>query len=358
MRIKPWIIIIFILFPACLFSYEPGFQLTTGISGSLGRLDEASWDSSASWDGGALFFWRTRLGDKSFFTLAYQLSGSLELETGEIDDSHYLLMTGKIPLKGGFLTLSQETQASLVADDSFNTRDFFPSWEIRYDFGGSPRAPSPFLVVSGRVNIPQDIQNRFIENTGLAGLKWAPSFRRSYEIQAGYGFSRWIDNETSRSDGSASGIPRTDHLLSAKATGSGLIGFYGDYEATVGGTLRLSNENRIVDAELEEDSEDRFTLDVSGRLGWAPIRRFSTSLTLGLQEDFYLSRQALTDQGALSGERLSLFLTQVELESQWRLGDRWDFFGNITGSKSFSNETVYAGENLSLSLWLELSLGG
>jgi hypothetical protein len=206
------------------------------------------------------------------------------------------------------------------------------------------------------VDLPQDVLSRVIDNSGFAGIKWAPSFRQSHEIQAGYGFSRWIDNETSRSDGSDSGIPRTDHLLSVKAASSGLLGFYGEYEGTVEGTLRLSNENRIVEAELEEDSEDRLTLDVSGRLGWAPVRRFSSSLSLSLQEDLYLSRQALTDQGALSGERLSLFLTQVALEAQWKLGDRWDFFGTMTGSKSFSNETVYAGENLSLSFWLELSL--
>lgn len=356
MKIKPWIAVFFLCFPVLLYPYEPSLQLSTGISGDLGRLDGGTWNTSAAWNGGGLFFWRTRLGEKSFFTLAYQLSGSLDLETRTADDNHYLLVTGRLPLGEGVLTLSQETQASLLADDTFNTRDFYPSWEARYDFGGNPRAPVPFVVYQGRFDAPQDIQNRLLENSGSAGIVWSPSFRQSHEIRADYSFSRWVANQISLPDGSESGTLRTDHSVSLKAETSGLIGFYGEYEATLEGSLRNSNENRLVGTELEENSEDRLSLGLSGIARWAPRRSFKTSLGLTVQEDFYLSRQALDDIGALSGEALSLFLAEVEGRVQWKLGEKWNLVGELTGSKSFSNEALYAGENLSLSFWVELAL--
>ena len=356
MKMKTGFILILFFSPFLLFSYEPGLQLSTGLSGSLGRLDGGPWNASAAWNGGGLFFWRTRLGDKSFFTLAYQLSGSLDLEAKKADDSHYLLVTGRVPLAEGFLSLTQETRASLVADDAFNTRDFYPSWEIQYDFPSSPKTPAPFLGYRGRFDATQDSADRLLENNILGGFKWSPSFRRSHEIQARYGFGRWIDNQTSLTDGSDSGIPRTDSLISVKAVTSGLLGFYGEYKGTLEGSLRLSNENRLAEGILEEGSEDRLTLGASGSLGWAPLRRFKTSLDINLQEDRYLSREALTDLGGLSGEALTLFLAELKMGVQWKLGDRWDLFGELAGSKSFSNETVYAGENLSISLWMELSL--
>ena len=356
MKVNVCIMVFVFLSPVLLFSYEPSLQLSTGLSGGLGRLEGGPWDTSAAWDGGGLFFWRNRLGEKSFFTLAYQLSGSLDLETKAADDSQYLMVQGRFPLAGGSLLLSQETQASLIAEGDFNTRDFYPSWEARYDFGGPAKAPVPFAVYRGRFDLPQDDQERFLENSGSAGIVWNPSFRQSHEVQAGYGFSRYLTNQTSLPDGSDSGTPRTDHLLTLKAATSGLIGFYGEYEGTLEGSLRLSNENRVVNGVPEEGSEDRLSLGASGSLRWAPRQSFNTSLGINMQEDLYLSRRALTDLGGLSEENLSLFLAEAILETQWKVNDRWNLFGELRGSKSFSNEAVYTGENLSLSFWVELSL--
>lgn len=331
-------------------AFEPSLQLSTGLSSGIGRVDGGTWDAEPVWDAGGLFLWRTRLADKSFLTLAYQLSGSLSLETARPDDSHFLLVRGLTPLGEGVLDLSLESRASFLADETGNTRYIYPVWEVAYTWDRPRKSPEPFLLYRGRYDGPEAAAERALENRAAAGIRWSPSFRNTFTLQAAYAYRGFLSNETS------TGILRGDHIIALEAGAAGLLGFYAEYELDLTGSLLFSNENRYIDFAIEERSEDRLSLGLAGDLTWTPRRRLDISAGVEVKEDYYLVRKALLDNGSPSGENLSLLLVEAEFGASFALTEAWRLSAEVTGSKSFSDEALYRADNIELALWAEYAL--
>lgn len=122
--------------------------------------------------------------------------------------------------------------------------------------------------------------------------------------------------------------------------------------------MLLSNENRYIIGELllEEGSENRISLGISGECRWTPKRAVSLVLGMEMGDDYYLDRLALNDDGTAAESALNLFLGEVRLGLDLMLSDGLTLHGEGAGRRTFSGETALDTAEAEFSLWIDYSL--
>ncbi|MGQ9616414.1 MAG: hypothetical protein ACUVWJ_08445 [Spirochaetota bacterium] len=358
-----------ILFIGLIFLSTIGFSLIhaedfppTIVLGAYGMgimLSEegSAADSAGSIELSGLLGWRKTLSSGGY--LAVNSSFDVRdyfIGLQEIDDDEI-----------GALELSLPVGANRVKIDAGFSSSFFgtgsypgyirPDWKVEYHLLREERKVQPYGAYRGYLLIqPQGNEDALFQG-GEVGFFYRSSVRLGCEVSLGGGFESWIEFPIYNEVGNISGDKRRDYIINLQGKVDGLIGYFIDWQLDGTLTFRLSNANRYLESltRLDENSESRLSLAIETVAGWSPSRRINLQIGPYTAWDFYFGREALKDDGSLSGEKLNVFTIGSTFRADWTVDDRLYVVLQGSGVRKYSNDIIETGWDLILKGGIEYS---
>jgi len=207
-------------------------------------------------------------------------------------------------------------------------------------FGDENKTVRPFLSYEGYyLYQPTDIEDALFQG-GLAGLVIQPGILTRYRISIGGGWEGWIDYPLYDSSGDDTGEMRNDALIKVQAEADGILGYFGNYRIKIASDIRFSNSNRYISSlsHLEGNSESRVVLTEESNLGWSPKRQLNLQWGVRARQDLYFEREALDQNGSLTGETLNILFFGGSFQIDYTPNDRLYFVVGTYGGFSLSND--------------------
>lgn len=225
------------------------------------------------------------------------------------------------------------------------------SWSADYRF--STQSGWMGFVSNGRYRFSESDADDMLAQDAGVGLLVAPSVRLSTEASLCAGYELWPDDPVFDNTGSPTGERRRDVTVELDTDFRGLWGYFTTWSAGGLAGLRLSNANRFVNetGELQPDSENRITGELSAGLCSSPTREFGISVSAAVRDTWYYGRAA----GASDGSDSNRLSTSVVLGSDYNPADGLFVVASLSGLATISSDSSQVGWSLRAGIGVEYS---
>ncbi len=329
----------FLLCSSPALSFDPTFIL----GGSAEQNSYEGGESTLWLDGYGVGAWRTTIESGGYAVLEGSASLSYSPEgKGMLLDNEALEGTLGITLPGSRWENSLGMYSSL--DDIDDGTVLRPHWSSRYSLTlESPDKKSdiePYIEYSGYHLYEELGAEDRQSHTGVLGITYEPSFKRSYRLQFD-GSGRWWRRDYTDALSTAavsSDERRRDIILAGEFEISGLAGYFADWAVSLrGGTSRSNDENYLTADGLEELGTDTNFGRLDAELSWSPRRELDISAGLSGEGRRFLDRKAQREDGSLP-------LTAIDIgggvSANWTKDDKTFFLLKLSGVKTISNDPL------------------
>lgn len=306
---------------------------------------------------GGLFGWRKPVFIDGYLAVnsSFDVRGYF-IGLQEIDDDEMGALELSLPVGVNRIKIGAGFSSSISGTGSYPGY-IRPDWKVEYQFRRGRRKVQPYGAYKGYLLIqPQGNEDALFQG-GELGFFYRPSVRLGCEVSLGGGFESWFEFPIYDEGGNITGGKRRDYIINLQGKINGLIGYLIDWQLDGTIALCLSNANRYLESltRLDKNSESRLGLAIETVAGWSPSRRINLQVGPYTAWDFYLGREALEDDGSLSGEKLNVFTIGSTFRADWTADDRLYVVLQGAGARKYSNDVVETGWNLILKGGIEYS---
>jgi len=331
-------------------SFPPTFVLGTYGTGIVFTEGSSAVDTVGGVEINGLMGWRKPLSSGGYVAInsSIGITGYF-IGTQDIEDEETGTVEVSIPAGIDRVKIDTGITSSILGTGGYS-RYYRPDWEVEYRFQRGRRKIQPYGAYQGHLLIqPDDNEDAFFQG-GKIGFSYRPSIRHGYELSAGGGWENWFEYPLYDAGGSTTGETRHDYIMNLEGKTDGLIGYFADWDFATTVTLRFSNANRYLEslAVLDENSESRLGITMEGGVGWSPTRRINLQIGPYAARDHYFEREALNEDGSLSGDKLRIFTIGSMFRDDWTADDRWYIVAKGSGARKYANDVAETGWNIAL----------
>ncbi len=332
---------------------EPALQtLLLGLSAGPAWSSDAGADpelvsrmlASAAWG------YRSPLGESGFVAI----TSSAE---AQIDDADSLVarpaagLEARVGAGPGSFDGRTSVRASLFGDDPYVLADG------RFGYRLEPDGLQPGIWLVGLLDArPESADDRAGGGVRL-GARTVGSVRFGVDASAGALVESWYETDVYTDSGAPSGDKRLDLVTDLTLEIGGLAGYFVEWSAGVQGSCRFSNANRLLaGASVDSDSESRIGASAWGSLSWSPTSALGLELRLAAAPSWYLGREALSDAGVPTGDKLGTLDLEATLRLDWSLGGKTWFVLQGQARSTTSNDDAEESWDAAVRAGVEIAL--
>ena len=332
-----------------LYAFSPTLLAGT----SLEHITYSEADSALWYQAYGAGSWRTALYESGYLSV----TGDAQLlyteqNGGRFGDSESVQLTYGV-LEDRRSTILEIGLDSSIDDVNYGTL-LNPDWSVTQTFTLPARAVTSsetelYLRYSGEYLYQEMGSNDKTVHEAAVGMWYDPSIMRGYRLELAGTGSYWKEKKLFDSGGSETDSLRRDYQLVLEAEVNGLAGYFADWSLILTGGTLFSNGNYLTDlGSVQEEGFDAWFNGFEAEWSWSPSRSLQLSSSLYAEIRRFLHREALNDDGSLSGELLSSVDTGAQVEADWTPDDRIYFILSLFGGRTFSNDPNIDSWNLGL----------
>ncbi len=330
-----------VFFPVAIHALDPVFVLGSGAGASWVKEPGESANLYPYGEVSGTVGYRGLFGEEGYY--AASLYGGLRYygeELSDFADEQMVALELGAPL--GPLSLEIDGAFSSSFYNLDNGVSLLPDWELLVRPDPWTRGLTPRGTYFGSYQYEEEgTADRLIQGVRL-GVEGDPSIRFGWFADLLGAYERFPDQ-----DASPEGGTRQDGRFSLVLGGDGLIGFFTSWE--------LENETGVRLSNAESPTEDRFFSALDGALQFSPVQELGIEVGMTAEEARYFDREAVEEDGTLSGTPLNQFTLSGLLRLDYTPNGALYFVLEGEAGRSFSRDLRFEGWSSRLSLEVEYS---